>query len=118
MSMRNQIEVMLQEINGFINKDKSVQQILSDYIGKKFILNIEDEEFYCFLISSENIKLEVLKELPTKIKDMYIKIDKDRLKKLIGRKRIRISDLPSIKHKNIKIKEIKLIKNFLPKDYI
>ena len=73
MSMRSQIEVLLREINGFINKDKSVQQILSDYTGKKFILNIEDEEFYCFLISSENVKLEVLKELPTKIKDMYIK---------------------------------------------
>ncbi len=74
---------------------------------------MEGDAYYCFKIASEGISLEIMKEISRKPSEMYIKMDKDIVKKLIEKRRVRLSDLRFIEHKNIKIQEVKIIKELL-----
>ncbi|MFW9970598.1 MAG: hypothetical protein ACFFDF_10380 [Candidatus Odinarchaeota archaeon] len=110
MSLKESLSIMLKEINEKIRKDNVLQSIQDQYKGRKFILNIDNEEYYKFNITPEDIILESMKELELKPTDMYIKIDRERAIKFIKLKRLRLGDLRFIEHKNITVKELKLYK--------
>lgn len=110
MSLKDPLSIIVKEINERIKKDPSLRSIQERYSGRRFILNIEDEEYYCFNITLEGIILESSKELKLKATDMYIKMGRERAKRLIKLKRLRLGDIRFIEHKNITVKELKLYK--------
>lgn len=110
MSLSDPLSVIIKEINERLKKDKSLRSIQERYNGRRFILNIEDEEYFYFNITLEDIVLESSKELKMEPSDMYIKMDRERARRLIKLKRLRLGDLRFIEHRNITIKELKLYK--------
>ena len=110
MSIKEELHALLKEINERIKKKESLQKVQKLYSGRNLILNVEDDAYYRFNITSEDINFEIMKEIKLKPTDMYIKMDKDRVIKFLDQKKLRLADIQFIEHRNITIKEIKLFK--------
>lgn len=115
MSIEKTLAALVGEANKRIRDDPSLQQILKPYIKRRLILSIEGQANYLFKITPEGVNLETKRKMVPKPTDMYIKMSENRSKRLIQQRRLRLADLPFIKHRNITIREVKLARKLYKK---
>ena len=108
MNVQKEFEDFVKEANKRINKDPSLQKILEPHLKRRMILNLICQANYIFNVTPEGLTLQVEKEVPIPINNMYIEMNPDRAEKLIRQRGVKLKDLPFIRYKNIKIEEIRL----------
>lgn len=113
MSIKKTLAAFVGEANKKIREDASLQKTLKPYMGRRLILNVEGQASYLFKIMPEGVSLETDRKLAPKPGDVYIELGKDRAERLIRQRRLRLADLPFIKHRNITIREIKLARELI-----
>jgi hypothetical protein len=117
MRFRRLLTDLIRQTNREIKRRRSLQKHLKTYMGKRLVLNVAGDASYRFMVGPDGISLETGKRLRAKPADMQLRMDGDRLNRIIRHRRLRLTDILSIKHKNITLKEVMLAKE-IHKEYL
>jgi hypothetical protein len=110
MSLEKRIHSTLDEANKMIRQDTELQQALKPYIGRHLLVNIEGDATYELVLSPKGLSMEKAAPRQPNKNEFYISIER-----AIANKKISLSDLRKIKHKNVSAREIKLARDLVKK---
>ncbi len=116
MPSRKVLKKGIDEANRRAKSDKALEEILNQYDGKHFVLNMLDDTTYVIAITSKGLILTT--STIFSLDDMYLEIDSKTFKNLISGKidQFKVMSMVltgKIKFRNIGTKEIDLVKRII-----
>jgi hypothetical protein len=115
MSLEKRIHSTLDEANKMIRQDTELQQALKPYIGRHLLVNIEGDATYELVLSPKGLSMEKAAPRQPNKNEFYISMEHALAERAIANKKISLSDLRKIKHKNVSAREIKLARDLVKK---
>ncbi len=104
---------LIEEINNNIKREENIHRSLQDYEKKRLVLNIDGETNYIFKINNKEISFEKEVNFTEKHGDMHLGLSSEMAENIFKNKKVRLRDLPKIKHRNIKIQDIMIGKKII-----
>jgi hypothetical protein len=115
MSLEKRIQHTLDEANITIKGEVKLQQALRPYIGRHLLVNIEGDATYELILGQKGVTMQhVASQQPDK-NEFYISTERALAEHALTTKKISLTDLRQIKHKNVSTREIRLARDLIKK---
>jgi hypothetical protein len=115
VSLEKRIHGALDDANKAIKQDAGLQQALRPYIGRHLLVNIEGDATYELILGAKGLSMEQAEPRQPNKNEFYISMKSALAERALVNKKISLSDLRQIKHKNVSAREIKLARDLIKK---
>jgi hypothetical protein len=115
MSLEKRLQVTLDVANKSIRQDVELQQTLKPYIGRHLLVNIVGDATYELILGSKGLSMEHIECRQPDKYEFYISMKDTLAERILDSKKISMSDLHQIKHKNVSARELRLARDLIKK---
>ncbi|MFW9909984.1 MAG: hypothetical protein ACFFEF_15560 [Candidatus Thorarchaeota archaeon] len=115
MSLEKIIQQTLDEANNMMRIDVVLQQALRPYIGRYLLVSIDGDAAYELVLSPKGLTMEKIQSRPPNKNEFYISLKRSLAERSLINRKISLSDLRQIKHKNVSARELQLARDLVKK---